>query len=296
LKKSRIGQKTTMIWAEDNEADHSSLFHPSPSVSRTRRVEQTIQRPQNSPVLISTPSSVSLEFSSDSSSSSDLSTTTLSIVSQTSISASLLDFLDDEEEIRGEHLRTFQVSSLVRFVHLQGSDPPNNLRKPASLPFLVPPRRLTPAPESSVATASRYPPRAELSASRSQARKASKRLRGYKEISRKLNLLSQDLHYRDDTRRQESKDVMHNITTLRDRLRDLHRIHEERIAAHISPVAVSRSRASRSAGSSTGITGLEYIDSGNPDDLGYSRSLNDESVGSYISSHHSDEFVAEEYS
>lgn len=118
-----------MIWTKDNETDHSSLLHSSPpqtSVSRTRRVE--IQRPQNSPVLISTPSSVSLEFSSDSSSSSSLSTTTISIVSQTSLSTSLLDFLDDEEEIRGEPptsgpLRTVQVSSPVRFVHLRGSGP-----------------------------------------------------------------------------------------------------------------------------------------------------------------------------
>ncbi|KAF8341050.1 hypothetical protein F5887DRAFT_1074576 [Amanita rubescens] len=280
-----------MIWAEDNEADDSSLLRPSPpetSVSRTRRAEQVVQRPQNSPVLISTPSSVSLEFSS---SSSDLSTTTLSIVSQTSISASLLDFLDDEEEIRGEPPiggppRTVQVSGPERLVRLQGSDPANDLRKPASPQFLAPPRRLTPAPVSPVATSSRYPPRAELSASRSQARKASKRLRGYKEISRKLNLLSQDLNYRDDTRRQESKDVMHTITTLRDRLRDLHRIHEERMAIRISPVAAPRSWTSGSAGSSTGITGLEYIDSGNPDDLDYS----------YISSHHSGEFVTEEYS
>jgi len=279
-----------MIWADDDEARDSSLLHPSPfgtSVSRTWRVEQAIQRPQDSPVLISTPSSVSLEFSPDSSSSSSLSTTTLSIVSQTSLSTSLLDFLEDEEEIRGEPptggpLRAVQVSSPT----------------PASPPFLVPPRRLTPVPESPIATAAHHSPRprVERPALKSQARKAeSKRLRGYKEISRKLDLLSQDLHHRDDTRRQESKDVMHSVTTLRDQLRDLYRIYEERMATHLSPVTVPRSRASRSVGASTGITELEYIDSRNPDDLDHSRSLNDErvGVGSYISSHYSDE---EEYS
>ncbi len=293
-----------MIWAEDNETDDSSLLRPPPPetpVSRTRRVEQAFQRPQNSPVLISTPSSVSLEFSSDSSSSSSLSTTTLSIVSQTSLSTSLLDFLDDEEEIRGEPSidrppRTVQVSSPVRFVHLQGSSPADDLQKPASPPFLVRPRRFTPAPESPIVTAHRYSPRAERSAPKSQARKASKRLRDYKEISRKLDLLSQDLHHRDYTRRQESKDLMHSVMTLRDQLRDLNRIREERMTTHLSPVTVPRSRASRSVGASTGITGLEYIDSENPDDLDYSRPLNDEGVGSYVSSHYSDEFAVEEYS
>ena len=95
-------------------------------------------------------------------------------------------------------------------------------------------------------------------------------------------------------RRQENKDVMQSVTMLRDQLRDLHRIHEERMATRLSPVTVPKSRAS-SVGASTGITGLEYIDSGNPDDLDSPRSLNDESAGSHVSSHHSDEFSVEEY-
>lgn len=174
----------------------------------------------------------------------------------------------------------------------------NNLSKlpPPLLP--VPPRRLTAALERPVTMASHYPRRAEGSSQRREGHKASKSLRGYKEISRKLNSLSQDLRRRDDSRHQESKELINSITMSRSLLRDLHKLHEEQMAAALSSDVIPRPRTSRSAGASTGITPLDYIDpenNHNPDYLYDSPSSNHESMGSYLSSHHSDDLAAEEY-
>ena len=151
----------------------------------------------------------------------------------------------------------------------------NNLPKlPPSL-LSVPPRRLTAAFERPVTIASPYTRRAEGPSQRRAGPKASKSLRGYKEISRKINSLSQDLRRRDDTRHQESKELINSITVSRSQLRDLHKLHEERMVAALSPDAVPSHRASKSA--STEITPLEYIDpenNHNPDDLEYSPTSN----------------------
>lgn len=173
----------------------------------------------------------------------------------------------------------------------------NNLSKlpPPLLP--MPPRRPTASLERPVTIVSHYPRRAERSSQRRTEQKASKSLRDYKEISRKINLLSQDLRRRDDTRHQESKELINSITMSRSLLRDLHKLHEERTASALPRDAIP-TRASTSAGASTEITPLDYIDpenNYNPDDLDYSPSSNHESMGSYLSSHYSDELAAAEY-
>ena len=162
-------------------------------------------------------------------------------------------------------------------------------------PLPVAPRRHAAALESQIAIASHYARRAERASQRTKAQKASKSLRGYKEISRKLNSLSQDLCHRNDMRSRESKEVMDSITMLRSQLRDLHKLRERWTAAAPSPDATPMRL---SAGDSTEITPLEYIDpetNHNPVNPGYTCPSNHESMGSCLSSHYSDELAAEEY-
>ncbi|KAK2467417.1 hypothetical protein APHAL10511_000652 [Amanita phalloides] len=136
-----------------------------------------------------------------------------------------------------------------------------------------------------------------LSGAPEQAPRASKRRRpDYRDIARKLDLLAKDFYLRDNARRQENRDIMDGFRTLRSQLRELRRHHQERTVVIPITVTNPRPQVSRSVGDSEDMSPLEYIDSGDDhklDTLARSQSSNDASIGSFLSSHHSDEFVVE---
>lgn len=128
-----------------------------------------------------------------------------------------------------------------------------------------------------------------------------------RDIARDIDKLAEDLRHYDDARGLEHKEIADGVKALRDELQDLSqflhqrrtpppnvvRIIEERVVPAPPPVVrPSRVLESRSIGDSTEITSLRYL---SPPDISESvgaaltRASSITSIGSFLSSHHSDD-------
>lgn len=126
-----------------------------------------------------------------------------------------------------------------------------------------------------------------------------------RDIARDIDKLAEDLRRYDDARGQESKEIADGVKALQDELHDLSnflrqspppnvvRIIEERVVPAAPPVArPSRVLESRSIGDSTEITSLHYLGPREiPESVGaaLTRASSITSIGSFLSSHHSDD-------
>ena len=123
-----------------------------------------------------------------------------------------------------------------------------------------------------------------------------------RDIARDIDKLAEDLRHYDDARGLEHKEIADGVKALRDELQDLShflhqrtpppnvvRIIEERVVPAAPPVVrPSRVLESRSIGDSTEITSLHYL--GPPEHgAALTRASSITSIGSFLSSHHSDD-------
>ncbi|KAF8639219.1 hypothetical protein AX17_001704 [Amanita inopinata Kibby_2008] len=237
--------------------------------------------------------------SSSSSFSSDLSSSLNrmpSIVSQSSVGYPL-DQVEEEESVAGAAPRT--ISTLL-------STPRASLRSisPSVTPTPIPPRAHITTPEGSIIV-SVSTPRGSGGTEQVSLRteESVESLPTPRDIVRNIDRLAEDLRRYDDTRGKESKDIATNVNALREELQDLSnllhrspppnvvRVIEQRIGAPTTDTH-TRAQESRSVGGSTEITRSHYLSPRDiPDSVvgALTRSSSITSVGSFLSSHHSDD-------
>ncbi|KAK2460787.1 hypothetical protein APHAL10511_007257 [Amanita phalloides] len=251
-----------------------------------------------------TPTTQMISSSSSSSFLSGLSSSTPSVLSPPS-SHSLLDLrslLEDdveEESVAGRAPRT--ISTLLSTAHASAQA---MSRSPTPVP--IPPRTYTVTPEGSVVVSLSTPYGSggtEQASLRTEESEEEESLPTPRDIARDIDRLAEDLRHYDDARGRENKEVADNVKALRDELQDLShflrqqsppppnviRIIERQAPPPPSIIRPSRALESRSVGDSTEITSLHYLSI--PESVGHAltRASSISSVGSFLSSHYSDD-------